>query len=348
MAQNAHGMISKMHFVKQVLIPHRHNSYRPHLIRRHGLAFALLLIIASQIGQALQTDAQPHVLGYASNITISGLLSSTNSERAAANKSSLGLSAKLNSSAQAKANDMIQDNYWAHNSPDGKTPWYWFDQAGYDYLVAGENLAYGFDTSSGVINGWMNSPSHRDNMLNSAFEQVGFGIANGSNYQGGPNTVVVAHYGDPAVSTQSSPPPSSSSSKPKTAAAPTASKPAAAEPVPQAAVEKPKSKDNAKTDEIDLAPAADPTPAPVTFASDEPKIISNWEALLTGQAGWALYTAAAVAGSIGFVYAYRHVLFIHKVVIRGEDYILSHPLLEASIIYALIWLLLSATFGSVL
>ncbi|HEX9679744.1 MAG TPA: hypothetical protein VGA08_03945, partial [Candidatus Saccharimonadales bacterium] len=68
-----------MHFVKQVLIPHRHNSYRPHLIRRHGLAFALLLIIASQIGQALQTDAQPHVLGYASNITISGLLSSTNS-----------------------------------------------------------------------------------------------------------------------------------------------------------------------------------------------------------------------------------------------------------------------------
>ena len=177
-----------MHFLKQIFIPRAHNSYRPHLIRRHGLAFALLLVLGAQITSGLSIGARPQVLGYATNVTVSGLLASTNAERAGAGKSSLAINSKLNTAAQGKANHMIAGNYWAHTSPDGVTPWYWFDYAGYDYLTAGENLAYGFDSSNGVVTGWMNSPSHRDNMLNGKFEQVGFGIANGSNYQGGPNT----------------------------------------------------------------------------------------------------------------------------------------------------------------
>ena len=310
------------------------------MIRRHGLAFALFLILAAQIGSGLTTSAQPKVLGYATNITVSGLLSETNAERSAAGKSTLDISAKLNSAAQAKANHMIEDNYWSHTAPDGTTPWYWFDQAGYNYLTAGENLAYGFNTSSGVIAGWMNSPSHRDNMLNAAFEDVGFGIANGANYQGGPNTVVVAMYGNPAVVAASNPPPPSGSSQP---AAP-APKPSPAKPVAAAPAN--------ETIEPEEEPAAEPVAVPtgtaIQLASQEAKRISNLEALLSGQAGWALYTASLTAVAIGFVYLYRHVLFIHRVVIKGEDYLVSHPMLEASIIYALIWLLLSGSFGSIL
>lgn len=218
-----------MHLLKQTLLAHQSNNYRPHLIRRHGLAFALMLVVGIQVVSTLQIDARPRVLGYATNVSVSGLLSATNAERAAAGKSALGLSGKLNTAAQGKANHMIANNYWAHTSPDGVSPWYWFGYAGYDYLTAGENLAYGFNTSDGVVNGWMNSSSHRANMLNGAYEQVGFGIANGSNYQGGANTVVVAHYGDPAVLAEEDPAPAP---KPKTATQPStiAAQPVEAEP----------------------------------------------------------------------------------------------------------------------
>lgn len=331
-----------MHFVKQILIPHKNNSYRPHLIRRHGLAFALLAILASQVLSGLQIEAESRVLGYASNVSVSGLLSSTNAERSANGKSSLDISTKLNTAAQAKANHMIANNYWSHTSPDGVTPWYWFDYVGYDYLSAGENLAYGFDTSSGVVAGWMGSPSHRDNMLNGTFEQVGFGIANGSNYQGGQNTVVVAMYGDPAVLAETAPPP---------APAPAAAPAPAPAPAPEPVAAKPEAEEaKAIPAEPPVADSEETAPAPMEteFAAEQPRRISNLEALMRGQAGWALYLTAAVALAIGFVYLYRHVLFIHNAIVKGENYLVSHPMLEASIIYALIWLLLSGSFGSIL
>lgn len=337
-----------MHLLKQTFLAHPSNRYRPHLIRRHGLAIALMLIIGIQVVQSLQPGTSGQVLGYASNITVSGLLSGTNSERAAAGKASLELDSKLNSAAQGKANHMIANNYWAHTSPDGVTPWYWFDWAGYDYLAAGENLAYGFDTSSGVINGWMNSQGHRDNLLNNSYEEVGFGIANGANYQGGPNTAVVALYGDPVASSPSP--------------APTPAPPAPApQEVAQVAEPEPTSEDAADDDskEAETPPSevsAEPTestekqkqPPLVEISSASPRRISNLEALLGGQAGWALYGTSLIALVLGFVYAYRHLVFIHRAIIRGENFMHHHPLLEASIVYILIWLLLSGTFGNIL
>jgi hypothetical protein len=70
--------------------------------------------------------------------------------------------------------------------------------ADYSYQKAGENLAYGFNSSSETIVGWMNSPSHRQNMLDTDYSEVGFGFANAKNYnKAGPETVVVAMYGKP-------------------------------------------------------------------------------------------------------------------------------------------------------
>lgn len=348
-SQNAHGILGKMEFVKNLLIPHHQNKYRPHLIRRHGLFTALLLIIAVQIVSSLQINAHTRVLGYATNVSISGLLSRTNAERSAAGKSALKINTKLNAAAQAKANDMIANDYWAHTSPTGVTPWYWFDWAGYEYLVAGENLAYGFETSDGVIAGWMNSPSHRDNLLNSVFEDVGFGIANGENYQGGHNTVVVAEYGDPATIAEAPPPPSASSQTPSSAPPTTTSTPAPQPtPTPVTQSEQPKTEAETSTPTEQQAADAQKLEVQTTIVPQNAKRISNMEALLSGKAGWALYTTAAITLLIGFVYAYRHVLFIHRVIIGGEHYMLSHPMLEAGIIYALIWILLSGTFGSVL
>jgi hypothetical protein len=71
--------------------------------------------------------------------------------------------------------------------------------AGYQYQAAGENLAYGFESAPAVLNAWMHSTEHRNNLLDTNFSEVGFGVAQAGNYQGkGPETIVVALYGQPA------------------------------------------------------------------------------------------------------------------------------------------------------
>ena len=66
---------------------------------------------------------------------------------------------------------MIAKNYWAHNAPDGASPWSFFKNVGYRYLYAGENLARDFGDSASVVNAWMNSPTHRDNLLSGRYRK---------------------------------------------------------------------------------------------------------------------------------------------------------------------------------
>src|SRR5690606_33684644 len=90
-----------------------------------------------------------------------------------------------------------------HTTPEGQEPWHFISQAGYPYEQAAENLAYGFDNSQDTIHGWLASPEHRTNLLNEAYTEVGFGVAQAENYQGnGSETVVVAMYGRPAAAGQ--------------------------------------------------------------------------------------------------------------------------------------------------
>lgn len=142
------------------------------------------------------------VLSSSTNITQERLLQETNKVRADKSASALSSNAQLQAAAQAKADDMTTRNYWSHQTPDGKDPWYFIVQNGYAYTKAGENLAYGFDDASQVTNGWLNSPSHRKNMLDNAYKEVGFGIASSPNFDNkGPATVVVAMYALPSTQT---------------------------------------------------------------------------------------------------------------------------------------------------
>lgn len=157
---------------------------------------------------AINRSAENGVLAYATNVSISGLLSATNTQRSNNGAGSLTINSKLNSAAQAKAQDMVNRNYWSHQTPDGQQPWVFITGAGYQYLSAGENLAYGFMTSSATVTGWMNSPSHRSNLLSSSFTEVGFGIANSPNFVGnGEQTVVVAMYAKPQAAPAPAPTP---------------------------------------------------------------------------------------------------------------------------------------------
>ncbi|MGI0135085.1 MAG: CAP domain-containing protein, partial [Candidatus Micrarchaeaceae archaeon] len=138
------------------------------------------------------------VKGYVVNVSPAALLKETNEQRATDQENQLTINSELAAAAQAKANDMVQRNYWSHVTPTGEQPWQFDTDAGYQYQSAGENLAYGFANTSEIMNAWMASTEHRDNILDKKYQNVGFGIANSPNYQGhGPATVVVAEYGQP-------------------------------------------------------------------------------------------------------------------------------------------------------
>lgn len=108
-------------------------------------------------------------------------------------RTSLGLGALrpnpvLDRAAELKAEDMIRNQYFAHTSPQGATPWSWFSKAGYNYRYAGENLAIGFFDSYEVYSAWLNSPSHKDNLLNPNFKEIGTAVLGGF---GNNDTIVV-------------------------------------------------------------------------------------------------------------------------------------------------------------
>ena len=121
----------------------------------------------------------------------------TNDARTNENLLPLRESEILARGAQMKADDMAAKGYFSHTGPEGEQPWVWFMRAGYRYQYAGENLAVNFDESEEVINAWLDSPTHRANILKEQYTEIGIGIATGT-YKGKDATFVVQFFGKPA------------------------------------------------------------------------------------------------------------------------------------------------------
>jgi uncharacterized YkwD family protein len=104
-----------------------------------------------------------------------------NKERAARGLAPLATSTKLSSVARVKSQDMIDNKYFSHTSPVYGSPFKMMERFGLRFSAAGENIAYGQKTAGEVVNGWMNSPGHRANILSNAFTHIGVGAAKMSN-----------------------------------------------------------------------------------------------------------------------------------------------------------------------
>lgn len=167
-------------FIRHLLLPHRSNNHRPKLLHTSSLLIISLLLIVTSFGISFFKTNDKSVLGISFNIASQDLLNITNQERQAAGLPSLTLNDELSQAAAGKAEDMMTNNYWAHISPSGVTPWQFITNAGYHYTSAGENLARGFTTSSDVTNAWMASPEHRANVLSKNYQEVGFAVREGS------------------------------------------------------------------------------------------------------------------------------------------------------------------------
>lgn len=131
-----------------------------------------------------------------SAVLVSILDDLTNQERVQNNLPVLKENSLLSKAAELKVRDMVEKGYFAHTSPEGKTPWYWIDQVGYKYNYAGENLAVNFSDTKDVTEAWMNSPTHRANIVKSSYAEIGSAVATGT-YKGRESVFVVQIYANP-------------------------------------------------------------------------------------------------------------------------------------------------------
>ncbi len=158
-------------------------------------AFGVLIVCVFALSGVQQLLLRsPNVAAVVSAI----LVDLANGDRAASSIGTLTVNPVLVAAAQAKANDMAEKGYFAHISPDGVDPWHWFKEAGYKFAYAGENLAVDFSDSGDVNTAWMNSPTHRENLLNPKYTEIGIATAQGM-YQGHLTTFVVQEFGTPAA-----------------------------------------------------------------------------------------------------------------------------------------------------
>lgn len=188
--------------LQHLLNPRPSNNRRARVLHPEALIFVLGVTLAGltlvQV-VAHQSGQLGDILGYASDITVEQVVAMSNAERAKSGLPALRFNATLSQSATAKASDMFSNQYWAHTSPQGKEPWDFFRSAGYSYKVAGENLARDFSTTPDMMLAWMNSPTHRANIMNSRYEEIGIAVVNGT-LSGIETTLVVQHFGSPSQS----------------------------------------------------------------------------------------------------------------------------------------------------
>ncbi len=163
-------------------IPHEGNKYKPHALHHKHLAFHAVLALALKGLFVLSIFALPSSLLLASSEVAeiqSRIIAMTNGVRSFVGVEPLSVSTQLTNAATAKSAHMADLEYFSHYGPDGKQHKDFLQEAGYDFSVSGENLAVGFATPEGVVNGWKKSPTHYANMIDPSYTETGVGVVPG-------------------------------------------------------------------------------------------------------------------------------------------------------------------------
>ena len=187
-------IISKLQII---FIPCQENDYRPKFLESNILLYYIVILLALKLIVVLFLVYLPKTIFF-SDISRTVLIELTNKERQSLGVNSLEENALLNKAAQLKAQDIITYDYFSHQSPTGITPWYWFKKAGYNYQIAGENLGIGFLDSEEIYQAWNDSPSHRANLLNPKYQDIGIAVLKGD-FNGNETTLVVQLFGSPTT-----------------------------------------------------------------------------------------------------------------------------------------------------
>lgn len=151
-----------------------------------AIIFVGIVIWQSTITEPIEEtpvgNFEPVIVTY-KTIDANDVIDAVNKERKSVGLPTLARSTQLTKAACLKAQDMIDKNYWSHDSPDGRKPWDFVLSTGYRYQTMGENLGYGkFADASSVVESWMDSAGHRENILKTTYTETGMCVINADNY----------------------------------------------------------------------------------------------------------------------------------------------------------------------
>jgi hypothetical protein len=183
-----------IHRLAHLFLPRESNNQKAKLLHSSSLTIITLFFIAYQLLINFVPQLAPRILGFAANISPSEVIRLTNEKRAQAGLPALTENSTLSQAAMAKGADMLNKGYWAHVAPDGTQPWSFFNNFGYKYRYAGENLARDFSNPASAVEAWMNSPTHRENLLSGKYKEIGIGVVEG-NLAGVDTTIIVQFFG---------------------------------------------------------------------------------------------------------------------------------------------------------
>jgi uncharacterized protein YkwD len=180
--------------IKNLFLPTPANNYKAYLISNAALAVYVIILVILNLFFGNLTVTKSFAL-----LDEQQIIEAHNLEREKVGLSPLRYNETLSISAKAKGEAMLAADCWSHYCPDGKSPWDFFDDANYDYSYAGENLAEGFSEVDAVMRAWMNSKTHKENILKKYFSEIGLAIIYGD-YQGmEDNAIIVVHFGKPKI-----------------------------------------------------------------------------------------------------------------------------------------------------
>lgn len=193
--------------IRNFFIPTLQNQLNPYSLRYKTLIFVAVLAVAIELAFYAYVNMafkQNLLLGNIINsiqTTVADILPQViteeiNNNRISNNEQPLTTNLYLTMAARLKVDDMVAKGYFSHQGPDGSMAWNWMERVNYAYSYAGENLAVNFFDARDVVNAWMNSPTHRENILSPHFTEVGVAAARGV-YQGKETVFVVQMFGAP-------------------------------------------------------------------------------------------------------------------------------------------------------
>ncbi len=168
----------------------------PKLISDHKILLTALLITTVAIFKLAIFFENPPKNIEASDLVIQNILNGINEQRSLRNLPTLNTDSRLALAAQEKSDDMQKRHYFSHTDPEGNFIWNKIIAAGYTpYQTLGENLAIEFYNTESLIQAWMNSPTHRDNVLNESFKDQGIGINLGDEKLGQYHSAITNTFG---------------------------------------------------------------------------------------------------------------------------------------------------------
>jgi uncharacterized protein YkwD len=132
-------------------------------------------------------------------ITVENVTALMNAYRAEAGVGPLRVDTRLARAAEMRMQDMLDGEWWSHQSPEGTPPFVAITAADYNYVAAAENLAAGFDTARVLVESWMESPGHRANIVNPLYADCGIAVIEGRTDRRGSGRSIVVLFGRAAV-----------------------------------------------------------------------------------------------------------------------------------------------------